>query len=282
VFVDLNDDHVFKESKLCDLVTESKTVLYFPDYLLQVSDRQHLINLLDFAVKVCFVVVNFSNSHSWRSERRHSPAVKIRNVSFFILVLSYLRRASVKLIYHEREGTKVNIAGPWRAAILYVIHGRRADCYSANYDEIFEKQFFDLNKHENTSLDEFIDVLSDNFSKYQRFIDGEYQIVPRPKQKAFLKRIITSEECFHFSEVGSGKTKVILPLFCQTFLSNNIEAHRHFARGGEKKDTLVVLVPEHLVSDARAQIYRYCLNLNFRQVSSFRPKHSKSGMEQKS
>ena len=27
---------------------------------------------------------------------------------------------------------------------------------------------------------------------------------------------------------------------------------------------LIVLVPEHLVADARTQVYRYCLNLNFR------------------
>jgi hypothetical protein len=31
--------------------------------------------------------------------------------------------------------------------------------------------------------------------------------VPREKQKRFLERIICGEECFHFSEVGSGKTK---------------------------------------------------------------------------
>jgi hypothetical protein len=30
------------------------------------------------------------------------------------------------------------------------------------------------------------------------------------------------------------------------------------------KDVLVILVPEHLVSDARTQVFRYCLNLNFR------------------
>lgn len=243
VYVDLNDNHVFKESKLCELLTESKTAFYFPDYLLQVPSRQHLINLLDFAVK-------------------------IRNVSLFILVLIYLRRASVRISYHEKEGTKVNISGPWRAAILYVIHGDRGVCHHSHYDEIFSEQFFDLNQHKNLPLDDFIDVLCDNFCKYQRFIDGEYQIIPRPKQKDFLKKIITSEECFHFSEVGSGKTKVILPLLCQIFLSNNIEAHRYFSRDGEKKDTLVVLVPEHLVSDARTQVYRYCLNLNFRQASS--------------
>lgn len=31
------------------------------------------------------------------------------------------------------------------------------------------------------------------------------------------------------------------------------------------KDVLVVLVPEHLVNDARNQVFRYCLNLNFRE-----------------
>ena len=94
-------------------------------------------------------------------------------------------------------------------------------------------------------------------------MDGAYQIVPTEKQKAFLRRIITAEECFHFSEVGSGKTKVVLPLLAQTFLSNNAEAHRAFARGGESKNVMIVLVPEHLVHDARTQVFRYCLNLNF-------------------
>ena len=64
--------------------------------------------------------------------------------------------------------------------------------------------------------------------------------------------------------MGSGKTKVILPLLCQAFLSTNAEAHRHLARGGPSKHVLIVLVPEHLVADARTQVYRYCLNLNFR------------------
>ena len=110
-------------------------------------------------------------------------------------------------------------------------------------------------------------MLCENFTKYQRMEEagGGYQIVPRPKQKAFLEKIICSEECFHFSEVGSGKTKVILPLLCQLFLSNNRAAHEQLARGGQQKTTLVILVPEHLVSDAKAQVFRYCLNLNFRE-----------------
>lgn len=33
VFVDLNDEHVFKTFKLSQLLTESKTVMYFPDYV---------------------------------------------------------------------------------------------------------------------------------------------------------------------------------------------------------------------------------------------------------
>jgi hypothetical protein len=36
VFVDLNDDHIFKSFKLSELLTESKTVLHAPDFLLQV------------------------------------------------------------------------------------------------------------------------------------------------------------------------------------------------------------------------------------------------------
>ena len=50
VFVDLNDDHNFQTCKILELLTESKTVIYFSDYLLQVPDRKHLINLLDLVV----------------------------------------------------------------------------------------------------------------------------------------------------------------------------------------------------------------------------------------
>ena len=217
-FVDLNDEHVFKEYELKELLTESKTVLYAPDYLLQVPNRSQLINLLDYAIYV-------------------------RNISFFILVLFYLRRSSVKLQFIEvdRETKVTKITGPWKDAILYVLNNQR--CQNRHYDSIFEEQFFDLNKFERLPLRDFIEALCENFTHYQRFTDGAYQIVPTAKQKAFLQRIITAEECFHFSEVGSGKTKVILPLLCQTFLSNNIEAHEHLARGGKQKDVLVILVP---------------------------------------
>jgi hypothetical protein len=238
-FVDLNDDHVFKRAKLSELLTESKTVLYFPDYLLQVPNRQELINLLDLALH-------------------------LRNVSFFILVLFYLERSSVEIVYETMRNKKQIITGPWYEAICYVLSAKgRAN--NAHYDSIFEKQFFDLNQYQNMPLDDFIDNLCENFTKYQRFSGGRYQIIPTQKQKAFLKRLVCAEECFHFSEVGTGKTKVILPLLCQTFLSNNADAHKCLARGGKKKDVLVVLVPEHLVSDARTQVFRYCLNLNFRQ-----------------
>ena len=37
LIMDLNDDHVFKDCKLSELLTESKTVVFAPDYLLQVS-----------------------------------------------------------------------------------------------------------------------------------------------------------------------------------------------------------------------------------------------------
>jgi len=238
VFVDLNDDVQFRKEKLSDLLTESKVVVYFPDYLLLVSSRQQLINLLDYALY-------------------------IRNIGFFILVLFFLRRTSIHLEYIERKEKVVLISGPWREAIVYVLNiGQK----NPHYDRIFEKQFFDLNQHANLPLRGFIDVLCENFTRYQRFTeDGQYQIVPTEKQKQFLERIICGEESFHFSEVGTGKTKVIMPLLCQTFLSSNIEAHRYLARGGKQKDTLVILVPEHLVPDARHQVFKHCLNLNFRQ-----------------
>ena len=235
VFVDANDEHVFKKFKLCDLLTESKTVLYFPDYVLQVQSRQQLINLLDFAIY-------------------------IRNLSMFILVLIYLRRTSLApLEFITKDRDTVKITGPWLGAIKYVLHHTP----NAHYDAIFEPQFFDLDTHEHLPLADFVDVLCDNFTKYQRVIDGQCQIVPTAKQKLFLQKIVSADECFHFSEVGSGKTKVILPLLCQIFLSNNVAAHALLERGGKQKSTLVILVPEHLVNDARAQVFRYCLNINF-------------------
>lgn len=188
-------------------------------------------------------------------------ALKLRNISFFILLLIYLRRCSVRLEFCESEGSTKYITGPWKEAILYVLS--RSE--NPHYDSIMSPQFFDLNQHRDLPLDDFIEALCENFTRYQRFVDGECQIVPRAKQKSFLKKIICAEECFHFSEVGSGKTKVILPLLCQAFLSNNREVHKNLCRGGEMKDVLVVLVPEHLVNDARNQVFRYCLNLNFKE-----------------
>jgi hypothetical protein len=126
VFIDANDEHVFKVQKLSDLLTESKTVIHFPDYLLTVPDRQQLINLLDLAIQ-------------------------LRNVSFFILVLFYLRRASVSLAYIERERDVVKISGPWKEAILYVL---TKGSKNSHYDSIFEKQFFDLNQHKDMPLDD--------------------------------------------------------------------------------------------------------------------------------
>lgn len=153
------------------------------------------------------------------------------------------------------------LSSPWKEAIIYAIDKTN----NSHYDSIYEKQFVDINQHKNLPLQDFIEVLSNNFCRYQRQVDGEYQIIPREKQKKFLEHIITGEECFHFSEVGSGKTKVIMPLLCQIFLSNNKDAHNHLARGGKHKHTLVILVPEHLLPDARTQVFRHCLNLNFRQ-----------------
>ena len=235
VFVDLNDEHAFKSFPLEELVTESKTAVYAPDYVLQVASRQQLINLL-------------------------SLAINLRNVSLFILVLFQLRRASVALEFKPQEGKVVKISGPWREAISYVL-GHAAN---RRYDQLFRPQFHDVDAHQNAALPDFVDALCDVFTKFQRVVDGRRQISPTPKQKAFLQKIISAPECFHFSEVGSGKTKVILPLFCMAFLSNNADAHARLARGGRDKHALVVLVPEHLVPDAKAQVYRYCLSLNFR------------------
>lgn len=53
------------------------------------------------------------------------------------------------------------------------------------------------------TLSAFVDALCENFTKYQRFSDGQYWIVPTAKQRSFVQRIIKAEECFHFSEVPS-------------------------------------------------------------------------------
>eukprot|EP00957_Ditylum_brightwellii_P018422 1386115-Ditylum_brightwellii.AAC.1 len=129
VLVDLNDEHIFKNYKLSELLTESKTVIHYPDYLLQVPSRQQLINLLDFAIYV-------------------------RNVSFFILVLFYLRRGSVALEYVNSEHGVTKITGPWKEAILYVLDRTQPN---AHYDAIFEKQFFNLNQHKDLPLGVFIE-----------------------------------------------------------------------------------------------------------------------------
>jgi hypothetical protein len=138
VFVDLNDEHVFKAYKLSELLTESKTVLYFPDYLLQVPNRQQLINLLDYAVYV-------------------------RNISFFILVLFYLRRSSIKLQYKFKDEKVMKITGPWAEAIKYVL----GSAPNPAYDAIFERQFTDLNVHRDLPLPDFVEQLCENFVRYQ-------------------------------------------------------------------------------------------------------------------
>ena len=173
-FVDLNDEHAFQTSHLNDLVTESKVTFYHPDYVLQVPSRQHLINLLDLAAH-------------------------LRNVSLFILVLFQLRRASVKLDYKFRDGKVTKISGPWQEAIRYVLGSSQ----NKEYDALFSKQFHNLDQFQDESLDVFVDALCDVFVKYHR----DRSIVPRPKQRLFLRKIISAKECFHFSEVGSARTR---------------------------------------------------------------------------
>ena len=106
----------------------------------QVQKRQHLINLLDMAISV-------------------------RNVSFFILVLFYLRRASVHLGFEEKDKSVTKITGPWIEAIRYVLKKgpAAADTANGHYDAIFSNQFFDLNCYEETPLRHFIEALCDNF-----------------------------------------------------------------------------------------------------------------------
>ena len=105
--------------------------------------------------------------------------------------------------FHEREDKVVKITGPWKSAIMYALNRSS----NPHYDALFEAQFFDLQQHERLPMADFVDVLCDNFTRYQRSVDGAYQIVPTDKQKAFLQKIITAEECFHFSEVTRARAR---------------------------------------------------------------------------
>ena len=89
------------------------------------------------------------------------------------------RSASIKLGFIEKENTVTKITGPWKAAIRYVL---RLDS-NAHYDAIFKRQFFDLKQHAALPLAAFVEVLCEHFTRYQRCVDGAYQIVPTTKQK---------------------------------------------------------------------------------------------------
>lgn len=105
---------------------------------------------------------------------------------------------------------------PWKAAILYVLGMSK----NAHYDTIFSSQFSDLDQYKALPMRDFIDKLCDSFTRYQRFTEeNQYQIIPTEKQKRFLEKIICGEECFHFSEVGSGKTKVWCVLYYDLVLN---------------------------------------------------------------
>ena len=133
---------------------ESKVVAYFPDFLLQVPSRQELINLLDYAVTFVMYLLHPRTLH--------------------------LVRSSVNLRFQKKsKDYKVQkISGPWLHAVNYCGSAR-----NAHYDSIFEKQFFDLNQHRDMPLDDFVEVLCENFTKYQRYTDDrQYQIIPREKQ----------------------------------------------------------------------------------------------------
>ena len=48
-------------------------------------------------------------------------AISVRNISFFVLVLFYLRRASVHLAFEEKDKNVNKITGPWIEAVRYVL-----------------------------------------------------------------------------------------------------------------------------------------------------------------
>ena len=58
-FIDMNDEHVFKMQHLNTLTTESKVVVYFPDFLLQVPSRQ----VKYYTCFYVFFFLSFSHRH---------------------------------------------------------------------------------------------------------------------------------------------------------------------------------------------------------------------------
>jgi hypothetical protein len=52
---------------------------------------------------------------------------------------------------------------------------------NSHYDSIISQQFFDINKYKDRPLKEFIDVICEHFTKYQKYINGKPQIVPSAK-----------------------------------------------------------------------------------------------------
>ena len=47
-----------------------------------------------------------------------------------------------------------------------------------HYDSLLNDQFFDVDQYKETPLAEFIGIMAENFTHYQKFVDQRYQIVP--------------------------------------------------------------------------------------------------------
>lgn len=76
----------------------------------------------------------------------------------------FLYRVEISVTYDlTTENKKKKVTGPWMHSLKYVI----GNCSDTHYDEILKTQFFEINDHRDLNLTEFIDVLCENFIKYQ-------------------------------------------------------------------------------------------------------------------
>ena len=99
IYVDLNDDPQFRRVKLSELITESKVLVYFPDYMLLVSR-----SVSSWLISSAGRWISLSNQPSFLFSRHQlinllDYAIYIRNIGLFVLVLFFLKRTSIHLSF---------------------------------------------------------------------------------------------------------------------------------------------------------------------------------------
>ena len=62
-------------------------------------------------------------------------AIKIHNISMFILLMFYLYRTTINISYTIKEGKVKKITGPWYKSLEYVVNSKE----NKHYDDIFKE-----------------------------------------------------------------------------------------------------------------------------------------------